>query len=375
MTPLRAETLAIHAGRTIDPGTRAVTQPIHLSTTFERGEDGSFPGGYIYTRDANPNRRALEECLNALEGGAGALAFSSGMAATMAVLQALESGAHVVAPNDAYYGTAKLLREVFARWGLAATFVDMADPAAVEGALRAETRLVWVETPSNPALRISDIRRIAAVAHAAGARVAVDNTWATPLLQRPLELGADIVMHATTKYLSGHSDVLGGALVARAADDFWTRIDTIQRTGGAVPSPFDSWLVLRGIRTLPYRMRAHCANAATIARFLDAHPAVEGVHYPGLPGDPGHAVAAAQMSDFGGMLSFRVHGGRAEALAAIARLEVITRATSLGGCESLVEHRASVEGPATRTPENLLRLSVGLEHPDDLLEDLARALG
>jgi cystathionine gamma-synthase len=375
MTPLRTETLAIHAGRTIDPGTRAVTQPIHLSTTFERGEDGGFPGGYIYTRDANPNRRALEECLNALEGGAGALAFSSGMAATMAVLQALETGAHVVAPHDAYYGTAKLLREVFARWGLAATFVDMADPTVVEAALRAETRLVWIETPSNPALRISDIRRIADLAHAAGARVAVDNTWATPLLQRPLELGADIVMHATTKYLSGHSDVLGGALVSRAADDFWARIDTIQRTGGAVPSPFDSWLVLRGIRTLPYRMRAHCANAATIARFLDAHPAVEGVHYPGLPDDPGHAVAAGQMSDFGGMLSFRVHGGRAEALAAIARLKVITRATSLGGCESLIEHRASVEGPATRSPENLLRLSVGLEHPDDLLEDLARALG
>jgi cystathionine gamma-synthase len=291
------------------------------------------------------------------------------------VLQSLETGAHVVAPNDAYYGTAKLLREVFARWGLSATFVDMADLAAVSGALRAETRLVWVETPSNPALRISDIRRIAELAHAADARVAVDNTWATPLLQRPLELGADLVMHATTKYLGGHSDVLGGALVTRAADDVWARIDTIQRTGGAVPSPFDSWLVLRGIRTLPYRMRAHCANAATIARFLAEHPAVEGVHYPGLSTDPGHAVAAAQMRDFGGMLSFRVHGGRPEALAAIARLRIITRATSLGGCESLVEHRASVEGPATRSPENLLRLSVGLEHPDDLLEDLAQALG
>ncbi len=371
---MRLETLAVHAGHAVDPATGALTPPIHLSTTFERGADGSFPRGHIYSRTSNPNRSALEACLASLEGGAAAAAFSSGSAATMSVLQALAPGDHVVAPSDAYHGTAKLLRDLFARWGLAATFVDMTDPAEVERAVRPGTKLVWVETPSNPLLKVTDIARIAAIARAAGARCACDNTWATPVLQRPLELGADLVVHATTKYLGGHSDVLGGAVVARADDGFFARVRAIQTTGGAVPSPFECWLVLRGVRTLPYRMRAHAENALAVAGFLSRHPAVEAVHYPGLPTHPGHDVAARQMARFGGMASFQVKGGRERAMAVAAKVRLFTRATSLGGTESLIEHRASVEGPGTRTPDNLLRLSVGLEHPDDLIEDLARAL-
>ncbi|HEX5387188.1 MAG TPA: PLP-dependent transferase [Gemmatimonadales bacterium] len=373
---MRFETLAVHAGQRADPATGAVTLPIHLSTTFERAADGSYPGGYVYARDANPNRHSLEECLCRLEAGAAAAAFSSGMAATMAVFQALAPGDHVLVPQDVYYGTLKLLEDLFARWGLEHTEVDMTDPAALARAARPTTRLVWLETPSNPLMRITDVAAIADVAHRAGARVACDNTWATPLLTRPLELGADLVMHATTKYLGGHSDVLGGALVARENDAFFERIRLVQTKGGAVASPFDCWLVLRGIRSLPWRMRAHSANALAVARCLAAHPAVAAVHYPGLDADPGHAVARRQMTGgFGGMLSFEVRGGRAEAMALTGRLRLFTRATSLGGPESLIEHRASVEGPRTRAPEGLLRVSVGLEHADDLVEDLAAALG
>jgi cystathionine gamma-synthase len=373
--PYRIETLAVHAGHLPDAATGAVTPPIHLSTTFERAPDGSFPGGHVYTRSSNPNRTALEEALRALEGGAAAAAFSSGSAATMAIFQALSPGDHVIAPDDAYYGTAKLLRELFAPWGLAASFVDMTDPAHVAAALRPETRLVWMETPSNPLLKVTDIAHVAAMARAAGALAVVDNTWATPVLQRPLALGADLVMHSTTKYLSGHSDTLGGAVIAAREDAYFQRLRLIQTAGGAVPSPFECWLVGRGLRTLPHRMRAHCENATRVARYLADHPAVAAVHYPGLESHAGHAVAARQMSAPGGMLSVQVHGGRAEAMAMAAKLRLITRATSLGGTESLIEHRASVEGPETATPENLLRLSVGLEHPDDLIADLARALG
>jgi cystathionine gamma-synthase len=368
------ETLAVHAGHRPDPATGAVTPPIHLSTTFERAADGSFPSGYIYGRDANPNRRSLEASLSALEGGAAAAAFASGMAATSAVFQALGPGDHVLVPDDSYYITRKLLQEVFARWGLEHTAVDMTDLAAVEHAVRPATRLVWVETPSNPLIRVTDNAGIVARARRSGARVACDNTWATPLLTRPLELGADLVMHSTTKYLGGHSDVLSGALVARADDEMFQRIRAVQIAGGGIASPFDCWMLLRGIRSLPYRMKAHCEHAAAVARFLASHPGVTGVHYPGLVSDPGHAVAARQMKDFGGMLSFAVRGGRAEALGVAGRLQLITRATSLGGPESLIEHRASVEGPHTRAPENLLRMSVGLEHPDDLIADLAQAL-
>jgi cystathionine gamma-synthase len=296
------------------------------------------------------------------------------MAATMAVFQALAPGDHVVAPLDAYYGTPKLLKDLFIPWGLEASFVDMTDLRAVEGAIRPATRLVWTETPSNPTIAVTDLRAVAALAHEAGALVACDNTWATPFLQRPLALGYDVVIHSTTKYLSGHSDVMGGVVITRESTGLAERLRSLQAHGGAVPSPFDCWLVLRGIRTLPYRMRGHCANAAAVASFLAQHRGVERVHYPGLPADPGHAVAMKQMDAPGGMLSFVVPGGRTRALDVAARLRVFTRATSLGGPESLIEHRASVEGPATRAPEGLLRVSVGLEHPDDLVEDLAQAL-
>jgi cystathionine gamma-synthase len=372
---MRVETLAVHAGHGIDTATGAVTPPIHLSTTFERGPDGEFPHGHVYSRTSNPNRESLERCLAVLEGGAASAAFSSGSAATMTVLQALAPGDHVIAPHDAYFGTGKLLREVFAPWGLETSFVDMSDPAQVERAVRPTTRLVWVETPSNPLLKVTDIARVAAIARAAGARCVCDNTWASPMGQRPLDLGADLVMHATTKYLGGHSDVLGGVVITRENDDFFQRVRLIQTAGGAVPSPFECWLVLRGVRTLPLRVRAQSESALAVATFLSGHPRVEAVHYPGLESHPGHAVAARQMALFGGMLSFQVRGGQDAAMRVAAGVQLFTRATSLGGTESLIEHRASVEGPGTRTPDNLLRVSIGLEHPDDLIEDLAAALG
>jgi cystathionine gamma-synthase len=371
---LRFETLAVHAGASPDPETGAVMPAIQLSTTFQRSPDGSFPSGYEYIRDANPNRHALEVAMMSLEGGASAVAFASGMAATMAVLQTLAPGDHVVAPIDAYFGTSKLLREHFSPWGLVVSFVDMTDLSAVKAALRPTTRLIWTETPSNPTIAITDLKAVAAIAKSAGALTACDNTWATPFLQRPLDLGVDLAMHSTTKYLSGHCDVMGGVVVAREAGPVAERLRSVQVHGGAVPSPFDSWLVLRGIRTLPWRMRAHCSNAASVAAFLAEHPRVERVNYPGLRSDPGYRLASTQMAAAGGMLSFVVPGGRAQAFAVAARLRLFARATSLGGPESLVEHRASVEGTGTRAPEGLLRLSIGLEHPEDLIADLGQAL-
>jgi cystathionine gamma-synthase len=371
---MRLETLAIHAGQTPDPTTGAVAPPIQLSTTFERDPDGEFRRGFLYARDANPTRATLERALAAVEGGESALAFASGQAATATVFQALATGDHVVIPDFVYYGTPKLVRELFVPWGLRATHVDMRDLAAVESAIRDETKLIWIETPSNPLLTITDIAAICALARRAGARVAVDNTWATPFGQRPLELGADLVMHASTKYLGGHSDVMGGALIARRDDEFFARLRLIQQTAGAIAAPFDSWLVLRGLKTLGWRMRAHTANAGAVTEYLASHERVEAVHYPGLPNHPGHAVARRQMLLTGGMASFQVRGGRADAMAVAAKLRVFTRATSLGGAESLIEHRASIEGPGTKSPENLLRISVGLEHPDDLVADLEQAL-
>jgi cystathionine gamma-synthase len=372
---MRIETLAVHAGHEVDPATGAVTPPIHLSTTFAREPDGSYRAGLVYSRSATPNRTALEECLARLEGGGAAAVFASGSAATMTLTQALGPRSHIVAPNDAYYGTSKLFREVFAPWGVETTSVDMTDLDAVQGALRDTTRLVWVETPSNPLLRVVDIACIAGMAHASGAICAVDNTWATPVLQRPLELGADVVMHATTKYLGGHSDVLGGALITKAADALFERIRLIQTTGGAVPSPFECWLTLRGIRTLPCRVRAQTSNARILAEHLARHPRVEAVHYPGLASHAGHELARRQMSDFGAMLSIQVGADQASSMAVASRLRIFTSATSLGGTESLIEHRASVEGPGSRAPANLLRISVGLEHVDDLIEDFEQALG
>jgi len=371
---MRIETIAVHAGTHVDPGTGAVTPAIHPSTTFERDPDGSYPRGFLYARNSNPNREALEDCLAALERGEAAAAFASASAATSAILLSLSPGDHVVAPIDAYHGTSRLLRETFRHWGLDTTFVDMTDIAAARAAIRANTRLVWVETPSNPMWRITDIAALGEIAHAAGALYVCDNTTATPVLQSPLQLGADLVLHATTKYLGGHGDVLGGAVVSRRRDELFERIRAVQVSGGAVPSPFDSWLVRRGLRTLPYRVRAHSENALRVATFLDGHGRVEKVHYPGLPTHAAHDVARRQMTAFGGMLSVQVRGDGARALEVAAKLRVFTRATSFGGTESLVEHRASIEGSGTRTPENLLRLSIGLEHPDDLIDDLSQAL-
>jgi cystathionine gamma-synthase len=371
---MRIETLAVHAGHAVDPATGAVNPPIYLTTTFARDADGNLPHGFIYARSDNPTRRELERALAVLEGGEVAIAFASGMAATAAVFQSMLPGEHVIAPQDAYYGTAKLLREVMAGWGLASTLVDMTDLHAVAAAVTAETRLIWIETPSNPSLAVTDIARVAEIAHAAGARCVCDNTWATPVLQRPLALGCDLVMHSTTKYLGGHSDLTGGALVSPADDEWAARLRTLQALGGAVPSAFDCWLLMRGIRSLPWRMRGHCENAAAVATFLAGHDAVEIVHYPGLASDPGHAVAERQMTAFGGMVSVEVKGGAEAALGVVRRVKLFTRATSLGGTESLIEHRASVEGPESRTPPGLLRLSIGLEHADDLIEDLDQAL-
>ena len=375
-TTHRFETLAVHAGRKVEPHTGAVTPSITLATTFERGADGSFPGGHVYTRTSNPNRAALEDAFAALEGGASALAFASGQAAAAAVFQALTTGDHIILPSDLYHGTRYLVRDVLARWGLMADFVDLRDLAALRGALRPATRLIWAETPSNPQLRVADIAALAEIAHAHGALLAVDNTWATPLLQRPIELGADLVMHSTTKYFGGHSDVLGGALVVSksAEASLEERLRNIQKLSGGVPSPFDCWLLLRSIPTMPARVRGQTESAGRIAEFLAAHPRVEVVNYPGLPTHPGHDIAARQMRGFGAMLSFEVRGGEPAAMAVAAGVRLITRATSLGGIETLIEHRASVEGPDTETPRNLLRLSVGLEHPEDLIEDLGEAL-
>jgi cystathionine gamma-synthase len=371
---MRIETLAVHAGHDVDPATGAVTPPIHLSTTFAREADGSYRAGFVYSRYTNPTRAALETCLAALEGGGAASAFASGSSATMTLLLTLTPGAHVVMADDAYFGTIKLARDVMGPWGIELTLVDMTDPANVARAMKPNTKLVWAETPSNPLLRVADIEAIADIARRGGAICAVDNTWGTPVLQRPLELGADVAMHSTTKYLGGHSDVLSGALVLRENGELAQRVNAIQMTGGAVPSPFECWLVLRGVRTLPVRVRAQSANAMALAEHLRGHARVEAVHYPGLASHPAHAVARKQMKEFGGMLSVQVGGNRAEAIAIASALELFTQATSLGGTESLVEHRASVEGPGTKAPENLLRVSVGLEHIDDLKEDFDRAL-
>jgi cystathionine gamma-synthase len=373
------ETRLAQAGCAPDPSTGAATPPIHLATTYEREADGSYPRGYVYSRAANPTRDRLEAALAALETdapGATCVAFASGMAATDAVLRALRPGDHVVVPEDVYYGVRVLLRDVFAPWGLQWSAVDLSDLGALEAALQPNTWLVWAETPSNPLLRITDLAAVAERAHAAGALLAVDGTWTTPLLQRPLDLGADIVVHSLTKYLAGHSDVLGGAVVVKdGGSDFAGRIRSLQQSAGPVLDPFSAWLTLRGMRSLGARLRMQQETAGALAEWLAGHPAVARVNYPGLASHAGHAVAARQMSGFGAMLSFEVRGGEAEALAVAARCRVFTRATSLGGTESLIEHRASVESPPSTAPPGLLRVSVGLEHLGDLRGDLAQALG
>jgi cystathionine gamma-synthase len=373
---MKIETRAVHAGRHIDPATGAVTMPIHLSTTFERSPSGEYPLGFSYSRENNPNRQALEVCLADLEGGTQALAFSSGLAVAAALVQGLEPGDHILAPDDVYWGLRKVIGEVFGKFPIETTYVDMTDLDAVSAGIRPSTRLIWVETPSNPLMKITDLAAVAGLARAASPQVLTvcDGTFATPVLQRPLDCGFDMVAHSTTKYIGGHSDVIGGALITRHENYLFERARKSQRYGGSVPSPFDCWLTLRGLDTFPYRVRAQSQNAMQVARWLQAHPAVEQVHYPGLEEHPGHAIAARQMTAFGGMLSFQVRGEREKAMAVAAGCRLFIRATSLGGAHSLIEHRASVEGPASRTPQNLLRLSIGLEHPDDLVEDLDQAL-
>lgn len=372
---MKLETLAIHAGRAPDLATGAVAPSPILSTTFARDEHGDYPHGHVYSRSSNPGRASLEALLAALEGGAAAAAFASGSAASMAVFQALSPGDHVIAPDDVYHGTRTQLRDLLARWGLRHSLVDLTDLDAVRAAIRPSTRLIWAETPSNPLLKISDVAALAELAHAAAAELVVDSTFATPVLQQPLALGADLVVHSTTKYLGGHSDVLGGAVIARRSDGLLARVRDLQGKGGAVPAPFDCWLLQRSIGTLPLRVRAQTANAQAIAEFLAARPEVSAVHYPGLRSHAGHALASRQMSGYGAMLSFQVHGGREAALRVASRVQLYTRATSLGGIESLIEHRASVEGPHSTTPPDLLRMSVGLEHADDLVDDLRQAFG
>jgi cystathionine gamma-synthase len=371
---MRFETLAVHAGGEPEPPTGDVAPPIHLSTTFVHGPEGERPGGYMYIRESNPTQTRLCEALAAIEGGEAALVFASGLAAGAAYLQALPAASHAIFPDDIYYGFRHIARDLMPRWGIEVSVVDLADLSAVRGALRPNTRLIWAETPSNPLMKIVDLAALAEIAHGAGAQLIVDATFATPALQRSLDLGCDAVLHSTTKYLGGHSDEQGGALVFKTRGPLYEKAEQIRYILGGVASPFNSWLVLRGLRTLPCRMERHCANALAVARALARHPSVEAVHYPGLESDPGHAIARRQMSGFGGMLSFRVRGGREAAVRVAARVKLFVVATSLGGTESLIEHRASSEGPGSKTPENLLRVSVGLEHPDDLIEDLKQAL-
>lgn len=371
---MKFDTIAVHSGGEADPQTGAIAPPIHLSTTFARGADGQPVAQYGYIREENPTQERLERALGAIDGGEAAVAFASGMAAGAAILQALPRGSHVLLPADGYYTYRALAAEHFDRWGLSYDVVSTADSRAIERAIRAETRLVWMESPTNPLMEISDIAALAGIAHRAGARLLVDGTFATPALQRPIEHGADVVLHSTTKYMGGHSDVQGGSLTFAKRDELHEATLGVRTTIGGVASPFNAWLVLRGIRTLSARMRVHCENAMHVAAWLAAHPRVEIVHYPGLPSHPGHDIARRQMSAFGGMLSFRVRGSREDALAVAAKTKLFTPATSLGGVESLIEHRATSEGPASTTPVNLLRLSIGLEHHEDLVADLAVAL-
>ncbi|BCK53335.1 cystathionine gamma-synthase [Nocardia wallacei] len=373
-------TRAVHAGFDPDPQTGAVNVPIYASSTFAQDGVGGLRGGYEYARTGNPTRTALEANLAALESGRYGRAFSSGMAATDCVLRAaLRPGDHLVIPNDAYGGTFRLIDKVFTHWGVEYSVAPVSDPDAVQRALRPNTKLVWLETPTNPLLNIGDIAALADIAHGGGAKLVVDNTFASPYLQQPLLLGADIVLHSTTKYLGGHSDVVGGALVTDDAE-LDAAFAFLQNGAGAVPGPTDAFLTMRGVKTLALRMDRHCDNAETLAEFLSEHPKIQQVIYPGLPEHPGHTVAQKQMRRFGGMISVRLHGGRQAAHDFCARTRIFTLAESLGGVESLIEHpgamtHASTEGSELEVPADLVRLSVGIEDVSDLLADVERALG
>ena len=377
-SPDHWQTIAVRGERSVDPSTGAVTTPIHLSTTFERDRDGSYPRGYVYGRLDNPNRHALEAHLAQLEGGAAAIAFGSGAAAAMAVLQTLRPGHQVIIAQDAYHGNHQILQRIGEPWGLEMVLVDATDVEAIAQKITSKTALIWLETPSNPRLQITDLAAVADLAksHAPTQNIQTlcDNTWATPALQTPISQGIDWVLHSTTKYLGGHGVVTGGEGVGAIADEKFARLREIQQTGGAIPSPFDCWLLSRSLQTLPVRMAAHCDHAMMVAKFLEGHRAIAQVHYPGLPNHSGHAIAVQQMKGFGGMISAEVRGDRQTAMEMVGRCKLLPRATSLGSTESLIEHRASIEGPNTKTPETLLRISIGLEHPKDLITDLNQAL-
>lgn len=378
MDPKKAhpDTIAAQALGWVDEQTRAVIPPIHVSTTYLRDPDNQYRSGRIYARADNPAFDQAEAVINALEGGHQALLFASGMAAATAVFQGLMPGDHVLAPKVMYWSLRNWLMTFATTWGLKIELIDMTSPAAVQAAIRpGQTKLVWVETPANPLWTVTDIAATVKIAHDAGALLAVDSTVATPLLTRPLALGADVVMHAATKYLNGHSDLIAGVLVVREDSEYWQRVRKVRAQLGGTLGSFESWLLLRGLRTLHLRVRAACASAQQIAEHFHGHPLVAEVLYPGLPGCHGHAVAKAQMTGgFGGMLSIRAKGGEAAAIAVAATTQLWKRATSLGGTESLIEHRASVEGVGTPAPPDLLRLSTGIEDAADLIADLEQAL-
>ena len=401
---MKLETLSIHAGNHADPATGAVVAPITLSTTFERAADGSLVEGRdIYTRASNPNRRALEEKLAVLEGGSEAIAFASGQAATMSIFHSLGAGSHVILPDDIYYNTKIIIDTLYANFGLTCTAVDMTDLGSIKRAIKENTKLIWIETPSNPSLKITDIQAVVELAHANNIIVACDNTWATPFCTRPFEYGVDLVMHSTTKYFGGHSDILGGVVItappveasnlpdgessspigrgvlAPPSGAGGAFIRTFQTVGGAVPSPFDCWLLSRSLSTFAVRMAVHAQNAIKLALFLEKQPQIEKVNYPGLKSNAYHKIAKRQMHNaegvpcFGGMMSILVKGGQKEAMALASKLKIFKHATSLGGVESLIEHRYSVEGVHSTSPENLLRISVGIEHISDLIADFEQA--
>lgn len=372
---MKFETLAIHAGLDIGNPSKAIIPPISPSTIFEIDETGLKEGDFHYTRLQNPNRQQFEHVIAALEGGEAAAAFSSGIAAAVAILQSLETGDHVIIPEDVYAGNRKMVTSVMSRWGLESDFIDMTDLENIESYIRPNTKIIWIETPSNPLMRITDIAAVAELAKSNNIRTVADNTWPTPVNQLPLELGIDLVLHSTSKYFGGHSDILGGAVISKKHDEFFDRVLTVQKMGGAVPSPHDCWLLSRSTRTLSYRMKGHNEHAEKVAAFLVDHPKIADVFYPGLESNKGHEIAKKQMKGFGGMISFLVDGDYDETIKVVGRTKLVKRATSLGGVETTWEHRRSSEGEGSVSPENMVRISVGLEHPDDIIEDLEQALG
>jgi cystathionine gamma-synthase len=374
---MKLETLSVHAGALHDDTFGAVAPSIILSTTFERNTEGGFPEGRdIYTRASNPNRRALEQKLAALENGVESITFASGQAATLSIFHAvLQPNSHVIIPDDIYYGTRVVLDKLFAQWQVSFSAIDMTNTEGVESAIRENTKLIWIESPSNPSLKVTDIQGVTDIAKRHSITTACDNTWATPYYTQPFELGVDLIMHSNTKYFGGHSDILGGCVIVKKTDELSQKIRDFQTLGGGVPSAFDCWLLWRSLSTFPLRMRAHGENAQKLAEYLTQHPKVEKVMYPGLSTNEFHEISKKQMQNgFGGMMSILVRGNEKTALHFASNLKLVKHATSLGGVETLVDHRRSAEGVHSNSPENLMRISVGIEHIEDLIEDFKYAL-